>query len=218
MTNYLNSAGVFLLLGGLLISMNTCSSDPDIVEMMDNGPREIECDQDFGDPAKSQFILPYPVGKTYELEQGYCPPNPNWGHHNWFAYDFKMPIGDTLIASASGTVIAVRDNNPDVSDCSGGKENFVFIRHGTGTVMSYVHLTPNSVQVKAGDRVIQGQFIGLSGNSGCSLSPHTHIALFKDNTNYDRQSTIPLNYKNLQGPLDGNRGLIQKETYKALPF
>ncbi len=177
---------------------------------------EIICNQPFGDPDSSEYILPYLKGKTYRVIQSYCPSNPNWGHRNWFAYDFGTSIGDTIIASRSGGVIAVRENNPNVGDCSGGKENFVFVLHDDGTVMQYVHLSTNSVFVNQGDTIQQGQIIALAGNSGCSSGPHTHVALFKDHTNYDRQSTIPFNFNNADGTLDSNNGLIYNIWYTAL--
>lgn len=179
---------------------------------------EIICNQNFGDPDMSEYILPFQEGESYEVNQSYCPTNTTWGHHDWFAYDFDMPFNTNIIASRSGEVIASQDHNPDVSDCSGGKENWVFILHDDGTVMQYVHLKQNSIVVNKGDLVEQGQYLGLSGNSGCSSGPHTHVALFKDRTNYDRQSTIPLNYKNAEGSLDTNNGLIYKERYKALTY
>ena len=196
-----------------------CSSDAEMetIPLIDTG--EIMCNQDFGNPNQSPYILPFLVGKEYLLSQSYCPANPNWGHHNWFAYDFDMPNRDTIIASWSGTVLAVKEDNPNIGgDCSGGKENFVFIQHGDGTVMSYVHLITDGALVEKGDFVRQGQPIGLSGNSGCSAGPHLHVALFKDRTNYDRQSTIPLNYKNAQGPTDSNNGLVFNKQYKAMNF
>ncbi|MEO9850466.1 MAG: peptidoglycan DD-metalloendopeptidase family protein [Reichenbachiella sp.] len=177
---------------------------------------EIVCDQDFGDPGSSAYVLPYKSGKTYKFSQVYCSENPAWGHHNWFAYDIDMDTGEMVVASRAGEVIAIKEDNPDIGgDCSGGKENFVFILHDDGTVMSYVHFTTDGVLVEVGDRVEQGQEIALSGNSGCSAGPHTHVALFKDRTNYDRQSTIPFNYSNAVGVLDDNRGLVLGEEYTA---
>lgn len=46
---------------------------------------EIVCNQDFGDPAQSLFVMPYAPGKTQFMIQSYCPPNPTWGHTNWCA-------------------------------------------------------------------------------------------------------------------------------------
>ncbi|NNF03701.1 MAG: peptidoglycan DD-metalloendopeptidase family protein [Rhodothermales bacterium] len=182
---------------------------------------EIVCDQDFGDPSQSAYVLPYRVGATYDLSQGYCPPNPAWGHHDWFAYDFDMAIGDTVLASRGGEVLFVREDNPDNvngADCSGGKENFVFILHDDGTVMQYVHLTTDGALVSVGERVLQAAPIGLSGDSGCSIGPHLHVALFRDRNNFDRQSTLAFNYLNAAGSLDMNNGLQTGGRYEALPY
>ncbi|MEO9967078.1 MAG: M23 family metallopeptidase [Reichenbachiella sp.] len=177
---------------------------------------EIVCDQEFGNPEDSPYVLPYTLGETYTFGQVYCSENPAWGHHNWFAYDIDMGNGTIVLASREGEIIATKEDQPNIGgDCSGGKENFVFILHDDGTVMSYVHFTTDGVLVETGDRVVQGQEIGLSGNSGCSSGPHTHVALFKDRTNFDRQSTIPFNYSNADGPLDMNQGLVLMENYTA---
>ena len=74
-------------------------------EMIESNPNEINCNADFGSPEQSLYVLPYPVGRTFQNEQTFCPPNPSWGHHNWFAYDFNTQIGDTIVAARSGKVI-----------------------------------------------------------------------------------------------------------------
>lgn len=178
---------------------------------------EIICDQDFGDPSQSKYILPYQVGKSVQVEQTYCPPNPAWGHHNWFAYDFSTQIGDTIVAIRDGQVSFVVENFQNSTRVC-GEENFIFIHHTDGTVASYIHLTTNGVLVKVGDQVKQGQVIGLSGDSGCSIGPHVHIAVFRNKQNFDRQSTIPINFRNAKGSYDQNNGLIQDAFYEAMPF
>ena len=178
---------------------------------------EIICASDFGDPATSAYVLPFLVGETQLLQQTYCPPNPAWGHHNWFAYDFDTAIGDTVVASRAGTVLFTQaDKLNGTRDCSSNSANYVFIRHDDGTVMQYVHLTTNGVLVAVGQRVEQGDPIGLSGDSGCSSGPHVHVNLFRDNTDFNRQATLPYNFVNADGPLDANRGLVHQAAYTAL--
>ena len=43
------------------------------------------------------------------------------------------------------------------------------------TYLLIAHLKPGSVLVRAGDRVREGQPIGLCGNSGNTSEPHIHI-------------------------------------------
>ncbi len=179
---------------------------------------EILCGTSPGDPSESPYVLPYPVGEEVKLIQSNCPSNPNWGHHNWFAYDFETLVGDSILAARAGTVIATVENNPDVSDCSGGKENFVFILHEDGSVMTYVHLQQHGVAVQVDDVVQQGQFLGYSGNSGCTGTPHLHLALFLRRGNYNRQYTLPINFSNAEGELDRNNTLVHNAWYKALRY
>ena len=179
---------------------------------------EIQCKTDFGDPAESPFILPFQVGETQNVIQSYCPENPNWGHHNWFAYDFDTAIGDTIVATRAGVVLFTREHFTDGNRVP-GEENFVFVRHADSTVMHYMHLTQNGALVEVGDTVAQGQPIALSGDTGGSTGPHVHIALFTaDRTGFERQFTLPINFRNAQGPLDQYRGLIFQANYTALSF
>ena len=180
---------------------------------------EIICDQPFGEPDESLYVLPWPVGGTYRVQNAHCPPNPNWGHQNTFAYDFDLAIGDPVIASRAGRVLFVRESNMDGNrTCGTGGENWVFVQHADGTVMQYVHLTFNGALVNVGEFVQQGQTIGLSGDTGCSAGPHLHTWLFRDATDFSRKASLPVNYRNASGPLDSNDALAIGGTYTALPF
>ena len=185
--------------------------------VLDVVPGEIFCDQDFGDPAASPYILPWRAGVDYLLQQGNC--NTVGGHVNWFAYDFDLAIGDTIIASRAGEVVAVREQFADGTRiCGQQMENLVFIEHDDGTIMSYVHLTTNGALVDVGQQVAQGEPIGLSGDSGCSSGPHLHMALFAaERLGFDRQWSLPVNFSNASGPLDARRQLVRGERYLALP-
>jgi murein DD-endopeptidase MepM/ murein hydrolase activator NlpD len=146
--------------------------------------------------------------------QGYCPSNPAWGHNGWLAYDFDLAIGDPILASRDGTVIFVEQRWPD-SDRVCGHENSVYVRHSDGTVFSYIHLTTNGALVQTGDTVTAGQPIGRSGDSGCSSGPHLHVALFRDNSSFQKENTLPLNFHDADGPLDSRRGLVQGARYSV---
>ena len=102
--------------------------------------------------------------------------------------------------------------------CGIGTENWVFIQHADGTVMQYVHLTQNGVLVSVGESVAQGQTIAISGNTGCSSGPHLHTWLFRDTTDFSRKASLPVNYRNADGPLDHNNALVIGGVYTALPF
>ena len=181
------------------------------------GLGEIDCEIMLEDQQKSPYILPFKEGKSFLVNQSYCPPNPSWGHHNWFAYDFEMPIGEEVLAMRSGDVIAIQETYNDGTRIC-GQENYIYVRHSDGTVASYYHLTKNGVYPVVGQKVNQGDILGLSGDSGCSIGPHLHIAVFRSGGKYQRQYSLPINFKNLEGNLNSNNGLLYNEFYKALAF
>jgi hypothetical protein len=79
-------------------------------------------------------------------------------------YDFRMPVGTPVKASASGRVVYARP-----LDIHG---NNVIIDHGWGVFSNYSHLS--QIFVVPGQIVLQGEVIGLSGNTGRSTGPHLH--------------------------------------------
>ena len=56
--------------------------------------------------------------------------------------------------------------------------NHVMIKSDTGYIVFLAHLKNNSISVRQGQRVGQGERLGLVGNSGNSTAPHLHINLF----------------------------------------
>jgi hypothetical protein len=105
--------------------------------------------------------------------------------------DFALPTlkmmeqGVNVLAAASGTVVAVRDGEPDVSirergtAALDGKDagNGVRIRHQEGWETQYSHMKHESIVVRAGDRVQAGQILGQVGLSGNTEFPHLHFSL-----------------------------------------
>ena len=90
--------------------------------------------------------------------------------------------GRQVLSVAAGTVVGTHDGEPDQIppneppfslDTAGG--NWVVVDIGGGHFAFYAHLQPRSLTVKTGDRVRQGQVLGLLGNSGNSTAPHLHF-------------------------------------------
>jgi murein DD-endopeptidase MepM/ murein hydrolase activator NlpD len=171
----------------------------------------------FGDPAESLYILPYPVGQSYRIIQTYC--EPNGSHVDQLAYDFGMPIGVDITAARAGEVRIFQDDTPDVSLWEYyGQHNYVYIEHEDGTVAFYAHLKQHSIVVRYGERVEAGQLIALSGNSGFTAGkPHLHFGVYGS---YLPQEgfDVPVNFRNAGGELDPRGGLMLGRYYEALPY
>ena len=175
---------------------------------------EINCDTIHIDPSLSEYVLPYPIGETFTVTQSNC--FPNGGHNLTFAYDFNTTMGDTIVASRPGVVTFVNDQYAD-TDWVSGHENNVFVGHSDGSRIRYTHLMQGGVLVGVGQNVVQGQPIGLSGNSGNTGGfPHLHLSAFRDNTSFNRQNTIPINFCNALGPVNNQNLLIGGQSYTAI--
>ena len=86
----------------------------------------------FGNPARSPYVLPYPVNTTQRVTQSYC--FSGGGHNGTFAYDFDIPLGAPVHTSRTGAVIIANDQYSD-GDHVEGHENNVFVEHGDGSVV-----------------------------------------------------------------------------------
>jgi murein DD-endopeptidase MepM/ murein hydrolase activator NlpD len=59
----------------------------------------------------------------------------------------------------------------------GDRANYVRVLHADGSMAVYAHLAPASLLRRPGDRVVVGQLIGKSGNTGYSTGPHLHFSV-----------------------------------------
>lgn len=163
----------------------------------------------------SPYTLPYNVGEAYFVGQTTQHPGVQK-----FAIDQLMPIGTEILAIEGGRIVRVEESYVD-GDHTPGHENFVFVEHDDGSVARYIHLTRNGALVEVGNRVLQGDVIGLSGDTGNSSAPHLHfdvtLCCCVAAGEYDELpcgQTIPLSFSNTE---EHTCGLELGVTYMALP-
>lgn len=92
--------------------------------------------------------------------------------------DIAIPTGTKLYSAVTGTVI-----KSYYSDTAG---NMVTVQTDTGWTVTFMHM--DSRAVSAGQKIEQGDFVGLSGNSGNSTGPHLHLQV----DNPDGKSINPI--------------------------
>lgn len=134
-----------------------------------------------GNPAQKPdtthiYSLPYQPTKRYFIMQGY---NGRFSHKNQYALDFKMKVGTPIHAARGGVVVKVKEDSDKGGRTSEFAQhgNHIVIYHEDGTLAYYFHLSKDGSQVEVGEQVKQGQFIGLSGNTGWSTAPHLHFII-----------------------------------------
>ena len=108
--------------------------------------------------------------------------------------DFACHIGNPVYATADGTVVKVQRERF-------GYGNNVVIDHGFGYKTRYAHM--DEIDVKEGDTVKRGKYIGTSGNSGKSTGPHLHYEVM-----YRDAHVNPYNYYDLSMTHDEYMSLI----------
>ena len=109
--------------------------------------------------------VPGPISSTF---------GPRWGRLH-AGIDFAIPVGTPVKAIAAGVVeLASYD--------AGGYGHHVVVRHADGRRSLYAHL---STVRELGERVVAGQVLGRSGNTGQSTGPHLHFEMRGKNGPFD---------------------------------
>ena len=97
--------------------------------------------------------------------------------------DYAAPTGTPVQSIASGRVV--------VSAYKGGGGNTVEVKHSNGYVSYYMHLSRRMVRI--GQKVEQGQRIGLVGSTGLATGPHLDFRLRRNGqfVNFERMHLPP---------------------------
>ncbi|HSH02699.1 MAG TPA: M23 family metallopeptidase [Anaerolineae bacterium] len=102
-----------------------------------------------------------------------------YGHQ---AIDIALTEGSAVYATDTGTVTYAGWS----VYCFG---NLIVINHGNGAETFYAHLS--AIDVSVGQIVYQGNYIGASGNTGCSSGPHLHYEIRWDGVRNDPFAWLP---------------------------
>ena len=127
--------------------------------------------------------------------------------HTWKAHkgtDYAAPRGTPITTTAAGVV--------EQSGFTAGNGNFVKVKHNGTYSTQYLHMS--KILVKRGQRVSQGQVIGLVGSTGLATGPHVCYRFWKNGVQVDA-----LRLKLPTGePMTGNNKARFLEKIKPLKF
>jgi len=144
---------------------------------------------------KNIYALPF---KKKDLIKAISHPKAHFAHFK-HAIDFVLPEGTILLAPKAGKVIDIK-----VDSKQGGTDpkyndlkylNYMTIQHSNEEFSQYAHLKHQDSPVKLGDKVIQGQPIALSGNTGFTTAPHLHFQIFKLNNTEVGSESLKVKFK-----------------------
>ncbi len=100
--------------------------------------------------------------------------------------DLSAPAGTNILASADGVVDKTGFE-------TGGLGNFVYIKHeynGTTYFTAYGHMSDNSIVVTKGQKVKQGDKIGVIGTTGNSTGIHLHFMIMSPIASYKKEYLV----------------------------
>lgn len=166
----------------LLLAVPAAAQEPSFIQPIDCALGETCYIQQFPDHDPSPAVQDFTCGPlSYDGHKG---------------TDFALftlrdqANGVAVLAAAAGTVIATRDEMPDILQGSetapdvSGREcgNGMVIRHENGWESQYCHLELGSVTVQPGDTVAAGDTLGMVGLSGETEFPHLHFETRQNGT------------------------------------
>ena len=100
-------------------------------------------------------------------------------------------FGKEIVAPCDGEIVfavdGVKDNEVGEMNTMFVGGNSVMIKTANNEYLFFAHFKQNSVEVKQGQKVKQGELLGLCGNSGNSSEPHLHFHI--QNTENSNQAT-----------------------------
>jgi murein DD-endopeptidase MepM/ murein hydrolase activator NlpD len=126
--------------------------------------------------------------------------------HTWKAHkgtDYAAPTGTPISTTASGVV--------EATGYTAGNGNFVKVKHNGTYSTQYLHMS--RILVRRGQRVTQGQTIGLVGSTGLASGPHVCYRFWKNGIQVDALRLNLPTGESLTGN-DKNRFLKQMEPLK----
>lgn len=157
-----------------VIAAETIKAPIDMLVEVGNQKYDTGAEQGDG-VAQGNFIWPLPYTKQIS-----SPFASRWGSfHGAIDIANGSTFGKPIIASDGGVVLEAEYHS--------SYGYYVLIDHGNGFKTRYAHCS--SLNVKAGQKVAQGEFIAKVGNTGYSFGAHLHFEVIKDGKLVD-----PLHY------------------------
>jgi murein DD-endopeptidase MepM/ murein hydrolase activator NlpD len=154
-----------------------------------DGPSEVRYEYGYvvGEPnvehrPAAAYRAPFALAQSFRVTQ--APPDAvtHTDAGSRHAIDIAMPVGTAVHAAREGLVINVARNHfrSGLQLAAMSEANFVQVLHEDGTYAIYAHLQLDTVRVRPGQRVVRGEYIANSGNTGFSSGPHLHFVVLRN--------------------------------------
>ena len=158
------------------VAANMALADAKLEELHEEIRERIRNDEEISDEEPT-YVFAWPVPQCYVVNSGV---GPRWGTYHT-GLDIGGAHGYPIHACDAGTVIQTNTTcthdygKYESCNCGSGYGNFVMIDHGNDFITLYGHMS--EVLVEPGDKVKQGDIIGLMGSTGFSTGDHLHLEI-----------------------------------------
>lgn len=129
-------------------------------------------------------------------------------NENYYAF------GAEVVAPYNGKIVSIvdgiKDNLPGEMNEQHPAGNYIVIAHPNNEFSMIAHFKMNSIVVKPGDQVKEGQLLGHCGNSGNSSEAHIHFQVM-DGAAFNKANSIRMKFQNGIEPIQG-------DVVQPLPF
>jgi murein DD-endopeptidase MepM/ murein hydrolase activator NlpD len=145
------------------------------------------------------YRAPFALGASFMVSQAFPAHVTHTTPDSRYAVDIALPDGTPIYAAREGMVINVRHDSfvgaadPSLLD----QANVVEILHDDGTIACYAHLHWDSIRVRVGQRVVRGEYLANSGNTGFTSGPHLHFAVWRNAGS--GEVSVPVEFAGLGG-------------------
>ena len=128
------------------------------------------------DGSGSGAVLPYGAGFKYnpfrdlKITSKFGPREFGGVSEDHKGLDLALPVGTPLPAFGAGRITEVAED--------GVFGRYVTYQLDSGEVIRYAHMKADApFMVAEGQRIVPGQTVGISGNTGRSTGPHLHVSV-----------------------------------------
>ena len=125
------------------------------------------------------YLLPVDT-RSWRIDQGWHGSFSHNDAQNGYAIDISVDEGTPVLAARDGVVMQVESDFDKAGlnrEKYAERANVIRIVHDDGSMAVYAHLKLDGALVRAGQRVVAGQRIGYSGDTGYTTGPHLHFAV-----------------------------------------
>lgn len=160
-----------------------------------NGGRDVDSNSHLLAPPERLNDQRYAIDFIGVAENGLPYSNTGWELTDYVAF------GQEVVAPGDGVISQVVNGSFDMpigeEDHNVITGNMVVINHNNGEWSVLCHFQHESIKVKAGDEVKQGDVLGQCGNSGQSTQPHIHYQL-QDGPRLHTANGLPVQFSRIK--------------------